>query len=163
MRREVRDLLRDVAAGDVSPALAIRAKELLARKKRRPRQARAAPSLLSEQRQDARAHEERQAIAAMRFDVWRLNLVLTGGRTAPAGACDAGCGRAFRHPEEGELDHWISRSQGGKHEAVNGWRCCPACHADKTANQPSVAAWNVRRAAYCERAGVPFVARRERP
>lgn len=101
--------------------------------------------------------------------VWDWNLANTAGPGAWAGKCDCGCGRAFRHTQSGQLDHWIPRSQGGPDTRENGWRLSATCHAHKTANETILAdgqtgpavGWNERRRAYCERAGIPFVERRK--
>lgn len=83
------------------------------------------------------------------------------GRTR-FGECDCGCGTIFKHADDGEVDHWTPRSRGGAHTRENGWRLAAGCHEAKHAARPSVAAWNRKREAYCERAGIPFVAHRDK-
>ncbi len=163
VKRAVRDLLRDVAAGEVGPAVAARAKELLGpRRKPGPKKPRPASVAFAAARRRQEDDAELEAVLAMHSAVWALNRILTADRAAPAGRCDCGCLIAFRHADEGELDHWIERSQGGEHTAANGWRLSKEHHWDKTANRPSRADWNQRREEYCRKAGVPFVPRRER-
>ncbi len=113
-----------------------------------------------------RREDEREALRAMHAAVWARNLRLTCDRFAPAGRCD-GCGCTFRHVSEGEMDHWISKAQGGPNEADNSWRLCGPyrndCHRRKTDNlpPPGGGTWDAVRQAYCTQAGIPYVARRK--
>lgn len=47
------------------------------------------------------------------------------------GKCEA-CSSALK-PGEGEVDHILPCSLGGKGEAANGWLLCRQCHAEKSA------------------------------
>lgn len=166
MKRELRALLLDVARGEIGPAVAARAQELLERKgtkaapKKKAGQLGAAYEHAKKRRQGEDAAET-AAKREMHDAVWRWNLHWTASTTAPHGRCDnAECQKPFRFFDDGDCDHWIERSQGGEHTRANGWRLCRECHTDK--DGPDRAAWNRRRKTYCERARILFVARRER-
>lgn len=74
------------------------------------------------------------------------------------GLCEA-C--SAPHGNLGEVDHWESgRGRRTQRESVEtvwvlGLRC--GCAKDRTANWPSAAEWNARRAAHCTRYGFAFV------
>jgi 5-methylcytosine-specific restriction endonuclease McrA len=134
---------------------------------------RSAPAY-SHHREVAKAEEKEEsaAMAKMHHACFQWNLLHTTEAGAPNGRCDCGCGAAFRSATEGELDHWIERSQGGPDRRENGWRLLSDCHFRKTNNLPPVGApggskaratWNARRLAYCRRASIPFVERRVKP
>lgn len=118
-----------------------------------------------ERRLQAKRDRE-QALRAMHLGAWETNLRTTRSNVnAPHGLCDCGCCYPFRSVTEGECDHWISRSQGGPDTKENGWRLrggAGGCHEQKTNGTPSARDWDVRRRNYCDRAGIPFVARKER-
>jgi 5-methylcytosine-specific restriction endonuclease McrA len=112
------------------------------------------------QKKRARAFEleEELAIRMMHDDVWRWNVFHSDGR------CDCGCGYLFRTKQEGELDHWKGRRGPGAHTRANGWRLRRECHEKKDGRRPippDEPLFNARRRAYCERAGIPFVPRKE--
>lgn len=116
--------------------------------------------------------DEVQAKIDMHEACFAWNRANTADRFAPHGRCDCGCGYAFRHANEGECDHWIELSQGGENTRENGWRLRAECHFEKTNERPPMdvgplriaprAIWNMRRADYCRRAGIPFMPRREK-
>lgn len=176
--RELRELLRDVARGELGPAIAARAQALLDRKESKET---TGPKKKTEQLGAGYAHAKtRRAIEEVRETfakremhdaVFAWNREHTRGPGAFHGRCDCGCGGAFKHAADGECDHWIERSQGGEHTRANGWRLLSACHDAKTNNRPPPDAppgwngrreWNARRERYCARAGIPFVPRREK-
>jgi hypothetical protein len=166
VNREVLELLRDVARGEIGPAISARARALMEPKKspapkKRPRELGEAyaHAVARRKREDL---EEAEAKATMRADVWTWNLAHTRDAAAPNGRCDCGCGYVFRHADEGECDHWKGRRGPDAHTRGNGWRLAFGCHVHKTLNRPDVATWNAKRKAYCERAGIAFVPRRER-
>lgn len=68
-------------------------------------------------------------------------------------------------PFTGEIDHWLGgsgrRRQRESIETI--WLLCSSCHADRTANRPSVEHWNERFRLHCERYGYPFVPHLEKP
>lgn len=159
MNREIRDLLRDVARGEIGPAVSKRAQDLLDGKPppgiaRPPGSLGTAYAEIVAHRIQRRTERERTKLE-MHEDVWAWNI--EHGAT-----CDCGCGYRFRHADEGECDHWLERSQGGEHTRENGWRLSHVCHRMKTDNHPDRADWNERRRAYCQRAGIPFVSRKEK-
>jgi 5-methylcytosine-specific restriction endonuclease McrA len=160
MNQVLDQIVRAVAAGKVTRRIELLAKRLVDHEKRQAElaAARARPAAL--EHADARRRredlEEDAAKRRMHDEVWSWNC------SEGAGRCDCGCGYAFRHATEGECDHWIERSQGGEHTRENGWRLRSECHDAKTNNRPGRASWNARRQTYCERAGIPFVPRRER-
>ncbi len=166
MKREIWQLLRDVSRGEIGPVISKRAQELIDGKeppgiRRRPEQLGSAYAF-AKARHEQLNEEEDQAKRRMREEVFRWNLINTAELGAPYGRCDCGCGYAFRHADEGECDHWIPRSQGGKHTRENGWRLRHWCHEDKTRERPSRLIWNSRRLAYCMAAGVAHMPRRVR-
>lgn len=166
MNRDLRALLVDVAAGEIGPSIAARARALLQPAKR------ATPKRKPQELGEAYAHavarqaremvEEGEAKARMREEVFLWNLAHTRDESAPFGRCDCGCGYNFRHATEGECDHWKGRRGPEAHTRANGWRLSFGCHVHKTLNKPDVPHWNAKRKNYCERAGIPFVPRRER-
>lgn len=175
MKRELRELLRDVARGEIGPEVARRAAELLEPRRRAAPRRRAGELGAAHAHAETRRRAEQDAVPEARKAMWAAvlawNIVQTRGPGAPRGRCDCGCGAAFRHATDGEVDHWVERSQGGEDTRENGWRITTDCHWRKTNNRPPVgadersdarAAWNERRAAYCVRADVPFVPRRVR-
>jgi 5-methylcytosine-specific restriction endonuclease McrA len=125
----------------------------------------AIPSLSHQaQRAAAADRAEVAAKASMRAAVWAWNLTNTSDPTAPHGRCDCGCGYTFRHAEDGELDHWKGGSS-REHTRENGWRIRRECHEQKDGRRRlpfGAAPFNYRRKAYCARAGIPFVPRKER-
>ena len=159
---KVRLVLEGLAEGRAEPWMALYAREALPSfKPRAVRRPRLPSSKFVDDRKRRELEEEIAAVKAMRDQVFEWNAANTGGAV---GRCDNDeCPRPFfPHAQAGELDHWIERSQGGTHTRENGWRLCTACHHEKTSNRPDRATWNERRRRYCERAGVPFVPRRER-
>jgi hypothetical protein len=110
-----------------------------------------------------RKAEANAAAGAMRAAVFVWNLASTADESAPHGRCDCGCGYAFRHPDDGECDHWKGGSS-REHTRANGWRLRRECHEEKDGRRPmppGAISFNARRRAYCERAGIPFVPRKE--
>lgn len=119
---------------------------------------------LHEKLQRRAEREQEEAIRRMHGEVWLWNLTHTKSSSAPCGRCDCGCGYAFRHLEEGELDHWKGRRGPDAHTRPNGWRLRVRCHEEKDGRRPRAPGsptFNERRRAYCERAGIPFVPRKE--
>lgn len=122
-------------------------------------------SVQHQEKQARRADREQdEAIRLMHFKVWAYNQVQTYSLGSPFGRCDCGCGYAFRHSLDGELDHWKGRHGADAHTRENGWRLRRECHEMKDGRRPIPAGeptFNERRKAYCERAGIPFVPRKE--
>ncbi len=165
-RRELRQLLRDVAAGEIGPGISKRAQELINGKpppgiEKRLEQLGTAYAFAKAQHA-RRKQERREALRRMHQEAFAWNREHSADELAPHGRCDCGCGLAFRHAEDGACDHWVPRSQGGPHVRENGWRLTHVCHRMKGEDHPSRAAWNERRQRYCDWAGIPFVPRRER-
>lgn len=128
----------------------------------RPAPEKVIPALELAKAQARRAErEEEEAKRRMHGAVFDWNREHASDAAAPFGRCDCGCGYAFRHHDEGECDHWKGRLGHGAHSRANGWRLRFSCHVAKTLNEPSAAVWNAKRAAYCVRADVPFVPRKE--
>jgi 5-methylcytosine-specific restriction endonuclease McrA len=125
------------------------------------------PSVAHVERRHAQEHEDEVAAKlAMHDAAWSWNLAHTIGAGAPYGRCDCGCGGAFLYFAHGHCDHWIERSRGGPHTRANAWRLLPDCHERKGRSHPPLGdgppTWNGRREAYCERAEIPFIPRKER-
>ena len=142
------------------------ARRLLARMDcpRPPPEKRIAAVDLANARQRETIRNIATAKAKMRRAVWAWNLAHTLGLGAPFGHCDCGCGYAFRFPDEGECDHWKGRKGEGAHTRENGWRLRDLCHRQKDGRakrEPGSPTFNERREAYCKRAGIPFVPRKE--
>jgi hypothetical protein len=107
---------------------------------------------------------EERAIRRMHAEVWLWSFTHTRDAGAPHGRCDCGCGYAFRHDGEGELDHWKGRRGPEAHTRANGWRLRSDCHEKKDGRRKIPAGeppFNARRRAYCERAGIAFIPRKE--
>lgn len=164
MKRTLRQLLREVAAGECGPAISARAQDLLDGKPppgiRKKAEQLGVGYLLMTKRKVEEIAAAAEAARRMRADVWAENLRLNPSWLY--GVCDCGCGWYFRYDQEGELDHWIPLSQGGPNTRENGWRLRRVCHRAKTDKRPDRETWNAKRKAYCERAGVPFVPMREK-
>lgn len=169
MKKALRDLLLDVARGEIGPAVAARAHALLAGDgDEAPAPEKAPIPSLSyvDERRAREAQEEAEAKRRMREAVWAWNREWTSSPAAPFGRCDCGCGYAFRHAEEGECDHWKGRVGPDAHTRENGWRLRRECHEQKDGRRPmppGAIPFNARRQVYCARAEIPFVPRKERP
>lgn len=157
-----------LVSGNPDPRVVERARRELERAAaaRTRKLAKSRPSRKAKAAARAQVGQDRQVMHA---EVWAWNLAHTRGPGAFHGRCDCGCGQAFRHATEGELDHWIELSQGGEDTRENGWRLTAECHWRKTnerpppgnhEDSPARPLWNAAREAYCQRAGILFVPRR---
>lgn len=165
MNRALRVYVESVATGEAPrPALVERARRDLGRDEA-ARARRMKKSLPRRKDKAARHASDSDAVKVMWAGVMAWNLANTRGPGAPAGRCDCGCGTPFRHATDGEVDHWIEKSQGGEDHRENGWRLISEHHRMKTDREPPPGdgppTWNERRADYCRRAGIEFVERKE--
>lgn len=140
MKRAIESLLRDVARGDVGPAIARRAKELLAgpTPRKAPTKARIASI--------AHVVEVRQAKDRTALDRRAETRRHVSDRAA--GLCEA-CGA--RRGAALQWDHFWGRDREESVEST--WMLCAHCHRAKTDNDPSRITWLWSFYEHCRRLG----------